>query len=241
MEFNFVYAYILVIIALLYSYYKNFGLEKEIFRASLFAFLQLAILSVLFIYIFEIKSLWINVVIFCFMNIFAANVARKRAKLQKNSFWIALLSISLSSFIVLFTLFSSGAISLEAKESIPMTGLVIGNALNAYSLCIDRFKSEVKSNIHIIEGKLALGSRLKVALENEATNSIKASMIPNINTLKSIGFVFIPGIMTGMIMAGASPITAFAYQLTILYTLTGISLLSAIFAVRFSHKYLFGA
>lgn len=239
MELNFIYAYSLVIIALLYSYYKNFGLEKELFKASIWAFFQLALLGFLFVYIFEVKSLWVNLAIFVFMSLFAARVASKRVVLRSRSYAVALFSISLSSAIVLLTLLFSGAISWAPQESIPMTGLVVGNALNAYTLCMDRFKESVLANLGAVEGRLALGVRLEKAVEDEGVASIKASMIPNINTLRTIGFVFIPGIMTGMLIAGASPLVAFAYQLTILYTITGISLFSAMFAVRFGYRYLF--
>lgn len=239
MELNFIYAYSLVIVALLYSYYKNFGVEKELFKASVWVFFRLVILGFLLVYIFEIKSLWVNLVIFVFMSLVAARVASRRVVLKSRSFIVALFSISLSSLVVLLTLLFSGAISWAPQESIPMMGLVVGNALNTYTLCMDRFKESVLANLGAIEGKLALGATLQKAVEDESIASIKASIIPNINTLKTIGFVFIPGIMTGMLIAGASPLVAFAYQLTILYTITGISLFSAILAVRFGYKYLY--
>lgn len=239
METNFIYAYLLIIIALLYSYFKNYRLERELFISSLRAFVQLALLGYILVYLFTIESLWVNALVFFVMLTFASFVARKRARLGRHSYGVAFASIGLAAFVVLLTLFSTGAISMEAKESIPMTGLVIGNAVNAYTLCMDRLKSQVQANMAIIEGKLSLGASFSEAIREDVRTAIKNSLIPQLNTLQTIGLVFIPGIMTGMIMAGVSPEIAFAYQLTIIYTIVGISLFAAIFATWIGQRYVF--
>lgn len=239
METNFLYAYILIIIALLYSYFKNYRLEKELFISSIRAFVQLALLGYILVYLFTIESIWVNVGVFFVMLTFASFVAKKRAKLSRYSYGVAFVSIGLSAMVVLLTLFLTGAISMEAKESIPMTGLVIGNAVNAYTLCMDRLKSQVVSNIAVIEGKLSLGVNFQEAMKEDVRAAIKSSLIPQLNTLQTIGLVFIPGIMTGMVMAGVSPEIAFAYQLTIIYTIVGISLFAAIFSTRIGYRYVF--
>lgn len=239
METNFIYAYVLIIIALLYSYFKNYRLERDILVNSIRAFVQLALLGYILVYLFTIESLWVNAGVFLVMLIFASFVAKQRAKLSRYSYGVALVSIGAASLVVLLTLFLTGAIAMEAKESIPMTGLVIGNAVNAYTLCMDRLKSQVESNIAIIEGKLSLGVNFQEAIRDDVRIAIKNSLIPQLNTLQTIGLVFIPGIMTGMIMAGISPEVAFAYQLTIIYTIVGISLFTAIFATKFGYRYVF--
>jgi putative ABC transport system permease protein len=55
--------------------------------------------------------------------------------------------------------------------------------------------------------------------------------------LQTIGLVAIPGITTGMLLAGANPLTAVSYQLVIIYMLVSINLFSALFAIMFFLKY----
>lgn len=239
MELNFIYAYVLVIIALIYSYFKNYGLEREIFIGSIRAFVQLLILGLAILYLFSLEALSGVVIIFLIMLSFASYIARNRVRLSKFSYLVAFASIGLSSFLVLFTLFVSGAISLEPREAIPMTGLVIGNALNIYTLCMDRLKKEAELKIGEIEGKLSLGVNLEESMKDIVRSSIKSSLIPTLNNLQAIGLVFIPGVMTGMIMAGVSPLVALSYQLVIIYALVGIALFSAIASTKFGYRYVF--
>ncbi|MFP4486231.1 MAG: ABC transporter permease [Campylobacterales bacterium] len=239
MELNFIYAYGLVIIALIYSYFKNYGLEKEIFIGSIRAFIQLLLLGFMLLYLFSLETLSGVLAIFVVMLGFASYVARGRVRLSRYSFFVPFASIGISSFFVLITLFITGAIALIPQEAIPMTGLVIGNALNIYTLCMDRLKKETEMKIGEIEGKLSLGVNLEESMRDIVKSSIKSSLIPTLNNLQAIGLVFIPGIMTGMIMAGVSPLVALSYQLVIIYTLVGVALFSAISSTKLGYRFVF--
>jgi len=61
------------------------------------------------------------------------------------------------------------------------------------------------------------------------TQAIKAALIPVNNMLQTIGVVAIPGITTGMLLAGADPLKAVSYQIVIIYMLVSINLFSALF------------
>lgn len=235
MELNFLLTYILVLIALFYSKIENLNLEKEILIASFRAFIQLLILGYSLIYIFQLENILYLILVLIFMLIFASFTANKRLKL-KYGFFIALLTLSLSTTIIISTLLLLNIISFRANEFIPIAGMIIGNALNTYSLVINRFQSEVKNSINIIEGKVSLGADLKEALHLEIKKSIKASLIPIVNNLQTVGFVFIPGITVGMLLAGAEPLKAISYQLVIMYMIVGVTLFSAIFGTLFSYK-----
>ena len=67
--------------------------------------------------------------------------------------------------------------------------------------------------------------------------AIKASLIPVNNMLQTIGVVAIPGITTGMLLAGAEPMKAISYQLVIIYMLVSVNLFSAIFSISFLLKF----
>ncbi len=234
MEFKFLATYVLVLIALFYSYRSKLGLEKDIFVNSLRALIQLLILGYLLVYIFRLRNpIGLSGILF-FMVLFASYTAHKRVELR--GFIIPFLSILLSSFIVLSSLLLLRTISFKANEIIPVGGMVIGNALNVVTLTANRFKGEVDNTMPIIEGMLALGAPLKEALTDSIKNSIKAAMIPILNSLQTVGIVHIPGIATGMLIAGAEPLKAISYQLVIMYMLVAVSLFAGIFTITFSYK-----
>ena len=79
---------------------------------------------------------------------------------------------------------------------------------------------------------------MKQAYFDMKKQAIKASLIPTINMLQTIGLVAIPGITTGMLLAGADPLTAISYQLIIIYMLVSINLFSALFGISFYIKFI---
>jgi putative ABC transport system permease protein len=127
-------------------------------------------------------------------------------------------------------------ISLEPREFITIGGMIIGNAMNIASLAISNFRDNALLRIAEIEGYTALGADLSNALKNSIRVSVKLALTPVINNLQTVGIVLIPGIMSGMILAGASPLKAVSYQLVIMYMILAVSLLASVFAIRLSYR-----
>lgn len=84
---------------------------------------------------------------------------------------------------------------------IPVTGMVMANTMNAVSLCAERFWSERQQ-----------GNDFSTSVERGMT----AAMIPQINSLLAVGLVSLPGMMTGQILSGVSPLVAVRYQIVIM-------------------------
>jgi len=236
MEFKFLASYMLVIAALIYSYKEKLGIEKELFFNSIRAFVQLLLLGYILVYLFKLKNQIELLSILIFMVAFAAYTGQKRVKLKEKGYFTAFLSIFVSSFLILFSLILIGVITFKPNEIIPVGGMIIGNSLNVYTLAVDRLKGEVKNSIDVIEGFIALGSSLKEAFHFINKKAVKASLIPVINTLQTVGIIHIPGITTGMLLAGAEPLKAVSYQLVIMYMMVAVALFTSIFTINFSYK-----
>ncbi len=236
MEFKFLASYLLIIIALFYSYKEKLGIEKEIFLSSIRALVQLLILGYLLVYIFKLENPLELLGVLFFMVLFATFTAQRRINIKDKGYLTAFFSIFISSFIVLFSLIILQIISFKPNEIIPIGGMIIGNSLNIYTLTVDRLKSEVKNTIHIIEGMVALGASLKKALYFPTKEAIKAALIPTVNSLQTVGIIHIPGVTTGMLLAGAEPLTAVSYQLVIMYMMVAVALFTGIFTILFSYK-----
>ena len=87
------------------------------------------------------------------------------------------------------------------------------------SVFLDRFRGEIKSHVGEIESALALGATPDVASLPYLRAAYKASLIPSIDNVRSLGIVWIPGIMAGMVLSGASPIYAALYQFVVISTI----------------------
>jgi putative ABC transport system permease protein len=53
-------------------------------------------------------------------------------------------------------------------------------------------------------------------------------MIPTIDGMKTVGLVQLPGMMTGMIIAGADPVEAVRYQILIVFAFTSSAAITSI-------------
>ena len=61
----------------------------------------------------------------------------------------------------------------------------------------------------------------------EARNTaMQASLIPIINSLFAVGLVSLPGMMTGQILSGVSPLIAVRYQIMVMTMIFGSSVIS---------------
>lgn len=95
---------------------------------------------------------------------------------------------------------------------IPLAGMVYANCMNAVSLASERFDSDSQH-----------GESYPVA-RNKAFG---AAMLPQINSLLAVGLVSLPGMMTGQILSGVSPLIAVRYQIMVMCMILGSAGISA--------------
>jgi len=87
--------------------------------------------------------------------------------------------------------------------------------MNVSSLAIDRYKGEIKNRRSEVEAYLALGAKPELAAASCLKQGILSSLIPSIDNMKNLGIVWIPGVMTGMLLGGADPMEAASIQIAI--------------------------
>ncbi len=95
-------------------------------------------------------------------------------------------------------------------------------------LFLNRFTAEVEARQDETELILSLGGTPKQAIHTSLITSIKASMIPTIESQKTIGLVQLPGMMSGQIIAGADPLQAVFFQLLVLFLLLSTAAMTSI-------------
>ena len=226
----------LVVVALFFSYSQKLKLEKEIIVGVFRAVLQLVIVGYLLNYIFGLKNPIFTTLLLFFMIFNASHNAAKRGKRIKNGFLISFLSIFIGALITLSILVFSGAIEYEPYQIIPVGGMIISNAMVALGLCYRELTSNFKNKREEVETKLSLGADILPSSMEIIRDSIKVGMLPTIDSAKTLGIVSLPGMMTGLILAGTSPIEAVKYQIMVTFMMLSTTSISSFIACYLSYK-----
>jgi putative ABC transport system permease protein len=226
----------LVIISLLFSYFQKLKLEKEIIIGAIRAVVQLVIVGYLLEYIFGLKNPFFTTFLLIFMIFNASRNAAKRGKSIKNGVLISFISISIGAIITLSILIFSGDIKYDPYQIIPVGGMIISNAMIALGLCFKQMSSDFKNKREEVETKLSLGADILPASIDIIRDSIRTGMLPTIDSTKTLGIVSLPGMMTGLILAGTSPVSAIKYQIMVTFMLLSTTSISSFIACYLCYK-----
>jgi putative ABC transport system permease protein len=227
---------IFVLISAVISFVNQLGIEKKLLIGVLRATIQLMIIGFVLKFIFDYSTNPYGMgFMFFFIAINGQLIIFNTHKDKKYFFWHIFLSQTFNyliiSYIVLAIIIQNSP-WYDAKYFIPILGMIAGSSINAVSLAIERFFSDVEARKALIETKLLFGSTIEDAIKDIEVNAIKAAMTPSINGLYAVGFVMIPGTMSGQIMAGSDPILASKYQLMIMLMIVASTAISSFFAIK---------
>jgi putative ABC transport system permease protein len=117
--------------------------------------------------------------------------------------------------------------------------MIIGNSMNALAIGINNWFDGISKERDRVEQYLSLGASARESTAANYRNAVKSGMIPSINALMTVGIVFIPGMMTGQVLAGIDPLIAIKYQIVIMLLLVGSSGLSTIIALHIVRRLTF--
>lgn len=222
----------LVLVSIFISYYQKLGVEKEVIIGTIRAVIQLAVVGYILHYIFAANNVVFTLAMVLIMIIVAGNNAAKRGKGIPYVFYFITLSIAFGAIITLSALLSFGSIHFRPQEVIPVSGMIIGNAMVSSGLTVSRLKDEMKNRKHEIETRLSLGANSRQASQMILKTVIKTGMMPTIDSMKTLGIVQLPGMMTGLILGGVDPINAVKYQMMVTFMIASTTAI-ACFAVTF--------
>ncbi|MGL4452654.1 MAG: ABC transporter permease [Sarcina sp.] len=232
-------ASLLLIIPIFISSKEKLGLGKEIVVSIARAILQLVIVGYILKYIFAVNNSFITIALILIMIINAAINIKKRGKGIKNIFWISILALVVSTSITLIVLVLSKAIKFTPSDMIPISGMIVSNSMVAVGLAYSTLISSFEERRAEIEAKLSLGADSRQASKEIIRKAIKFAMLPNIDSAKTLGIVSLPGMMTGLILGGVSPIEAIKFQIMVTFMLISATSLSIIIVTYISYKSFF--
>ena len=90
--------------------------------------------------------------------------------------------------------------------------MIIANAMNACGQAMERFRADIIAHVGLIETGLSLGADPAATVAPYVQSAVYASLLQRLDQLKSLGIVWIPGVMAGMLVSGASPVYAGIFQ-----------------------------
>lgn len=230
---------IFVLIPLLLSKTFKLGLEKDTVIATIRSIIQLLAVGYILKFVFEAESFIYIFLMVALMILVAAFNARKNGKGIKGITWKIIITLVVVEIVTQGVLLGCGIVPSTAQYIIPISGMLIGNTMVLSILFLNRFTAEITSHHNEIELILSLGGTPKQAIHRQLINAIKASMIPTIESQKTIGLVQLPGMMSGQIIGGADPIQAVQFQLLIIFALLTTATLSSIMIGFLSYPVLF--
>lgn len=215
-----------IIVAIIYANWKLPAAEVGIavFRMTT----QLLLIGYVLSWLFEQQHSGVLLAVLLVMALVSTWIALRGLKKNKATIFLrTLIVISCSSvFILMIVVF--GVLSLnplqETRFVIPLAGMIFSSAMTAVGLAAERYYAD-------------LGNGLT---QQQARNAaFKTSLIPITNSMLAVGLVALPGMMTGQILSGVSPLIAVRYQIVVMcmiFGVTGIASASFLSWAALNHK-----
>lgn len=220
------------------------GLNKKLLTATLRMVLQLLFVGYYLEYLFKYDNPWINAGWILIMVIVADFATIDRSELKrKMSLLVPIFAATFFGIIVIDLFFLEAVIQLPkflaAQYTIPITGMVLGNCLRSNVIGINAFYYSLSDHKERYQFYLACGASRTEALESFISKALKKSANPTLASMATIGLVSLPGMMTGQILSGSSPLIAIKYQIMIMVAIFSGTILSVFLGIRLTNFFVF--
>ena len=213
---------ILVVVALWLSWRLRLRLERDLVVAVVRGLVQLLIVGAALAIIIDPDTplvwswLWVVGIV-----IFAAATNRRRAPAIPGLFWIALVANGATAIVGFAVAFGLGIFPVEGRTLVPIAGMLVGNAMKSGIVAAERLVEALSEGRAEVEARLALGQPSTKASRPIVRSVLRTALSPQIENTKALGIVFLPGAMTGLILAGVDPVDAVLVQLALMYLILG--------------------
>ncbi len=213
-------AALLLIFPLLIFRTLKLKLSGQLFNSFARMIVQLAIIGLILQFIFNRENPWLT---FLWMLVMLANAVltlKGRLKFQKKILLPVLIFSLLTTTLIVMPWLIIVVLRPEPlfapRFLIPIYGMILGNSMNNCSLALERFESGLSENWKAYYTRLSLGASQWEAILPAFRKAMQAALMPELLTIASMGLVTLPGMMTGQILGGASPLVAIKYQMMIM-------------------------
>ena len=210
----------MILIPLAFLYFYKIRLIKTTLIAMLRMAVQLSFVAVYLEWIFDQNNAWINVLWVFLMILVSVFTTINRASLRWKKLLLPLLIAAITSVFIVDAFFLGFIIRLDyvfdARYFIPITGMILGNALNHNIIGLSTYFRALKEKSELYQFLLSNTGNPQLALRPFIGEAIKQAINPMIASMSVMGLISLPGMMTGQILGGSSPAIAIKYQIMIM-------------------------
>jgi putative ABC transport system permease protein len=213
---------------------RNIHLESETLVAMIRGIVQIVAVGSILLLLLR-GPRWTSIFLLAAMIGAAGTTSARRAKDLPDAFRVSLWAIAFGAGSVIALMTWLGVIDTPITSLVPVGSMLIANAMNTNGLALNWFHSDILAHVGEIETALALGAETRDSVAPYVQASFEASLIPAIDSLRSLGIVWIPGLMAGMLLSGSRPVSAAIYQFVVLamiFAASGLTALVSIVLIR---------
>ncbi|MDD4102143.1 MAG: ABC transporter permease [Kiritimatiellae bacterium] len=229
-------AYLMLIVPLSILFYMRVPIIKETCWSLLRMTLQLLFVGFYLQVVFRLNNLWLNMGWLLAMVGVADVSILRGCHFDLRRFAMAMFVALFAGTLIPLLAFTGVLIDrpnlLDAQYVIPLAGMVLGNCLRADIIGLKNFYEGIKKSEKAYNQSLAQGASLREALHPYFRDALHAALLPTVASMATIGLVSLPGMMTGVILGGADPLTAIKYQIAIMIAIYTGTALTVFLAIR---------
>ena len=211
----------LMLIAVGISHWQKLGLAQRLVIGAIRTVVQLMLVGYVLVYIFALDRWYlVGVALLCMLLVATKAAVNRQFRASRTLLMITGVAMLLASGLTLLyisTLVVRVTPWYNPRYLIPLFGMIVGSAMNAAAIAAERLASEIAARTAEIEAYLALGATAQQASHQPVRQALRAALMPTVNGLMVVGIVTLPGMMTGQILAGASPLIAIRYQIVVAF------------------------
>ena len=225
----------LMLVAGLVSWKLELGQTRRIAVSSVRCFVQLLAAGFLLTYLFEFQTWWLVLLVLAAMVIATSRVKSRIPGLVPAVFVSLFVSSTAIGLIVV-----EGVVHAEpwynARQLVPIVGMIMGNAMAAVAVAIDRLFADMDARASEMFSLVALGATPHEAAAPSLKAAIGAGMTPVLANMSAAGIVTFPGMMTGQLLAGADPLAAAKYQIVVMLMLSAANTIAIVMASYLTYR-----
>lgn len=222
----------LVVCAAAMSLRLALDVHRQILWSALRMIVQLLLIGMLLDHVFESRSLVLSLCLLALMVAAAIRETGARSAIRlaagfnfvASGAGILLATVAIAGFVI--GLRRGGHDMTAPQVLIPVTGIILGTAMNSASIALDAFLRNIRQNRAGIEAMLALGYGRHAAILIARRSAAQAGLIPTLNQMAGAGVITLPGIMSGQVLAGQDPVVAANGQIFLMLALCVAALIA---------------
>lgn len=216
---------LLALVAAAVSRVGGLGHDRQVLVAVVRAVVQLSVVSLVIGVL--LRSFWLSLLFVAVMAAVATRTAGRRLT-RGGGWWWAALPLLAGVSPVVVALLVAGVLPRDGLAVIPVSGILLGGAMTATSLAGRAALDELVSRRGELEAGLAVGLLDRDAALLVCRDAASRALVPALDQTRTVGLVTLPGAFVGLLLAGASPVSAGAVQVFVLVALLAVEAVAVV-------------